>query len=230
MTGDDGPLESMRILLTAFGPFGEHAANASLEAARRVASEGLPGAEIEVLELPVAAGAADEAVLEALARFRPDAVVMTGLNEHAETVRPERVAINVDDFRIPDSAGGQPCDRPVVEGGPAAYFSTLPLRRMLAALEAAGVPAELSNSAGTYVCNHVFYAVRHHIESAGVGCSAGFVHVPQMREAAPADKPSMPLDDIVRGLRAVITAVMDPGSPGGRAPSPKRSSRRQPGR
>ena len=197
----------MRILLTAFEPFGEHAANASLEASARVAAEGVAGVELHLLVLPVVRGAADVALFDALDRVRPDALVMTGINEHAASIRPERVAINVDDFRIPDNAGYKACDEPVVDDGPAAYFSTLPLPPIMAELEREELQAELSNTAGTYICNHVFYAARHRIEIAGLACRAGFVHLPQMREAAAEDKPSLPLDDIVRGLRAVVAAV-----------------------
>lgn len=197
----------MKVLLTAFGPFGAHSVNGSLEAARRLAAEGVHGVDLEVVELPVARGAADRALLEALERVRPDALVMTGINERASAIQAERVAINVDDFRIPDNAGEQPCDEPVVDGGPPAYFSTLPVRRIVSALGREGVPAELSNSAGTYLCNHVFYLARHAIEAEGAPCAAGFVHVPQMREAASPDAPSLPLETIVSGLRIVVAEV-----------------------
>ena len=117
---------------------------------------------------------------------------------------PERVAINVDDARIPDNAGQQPVDAPIVPGGPAAYFATVPVKDMVRAIREAGVPSELSNSAGTYVCNHLLYCVLHH---AGPGVRAGFIHVPCIPEqTAGTDRPSLPLAQLVAALEAAVAA------------------------
>jgi len=119
-------------------------------------------------------------------------------------VTPERVAINVDDARIPDNAGQQPVDAPIVPGGPAAYFATVPVKDMVRAIQEAGVPSELSNSAGTYVCNHLLYCVLHH---AGPGVRAGFIHVPCIPEQTEGtDRPSLPLAQLVTALEAAVSA------------------------
>ena len=197
----------MRVLLTAFGPFGEHEVNASIVAARRVAAEGMPGLEVEVVELPVARDDADAMLLESLTATRPDALVMLGINERSSEIHVERIAINVDDYRIPDNRGAQPRDSAIVEDGPAAYFSTLPVRAMVDNLQAAGIDACVSNSAGTYLCNHVFYLALHQLGVEETPCRAGFVHVPQMSGAAAPDAPSMPLDEIVAGVKSILSTV-----------------------
>ncbi|CAH0327446.1 Pyrrolidone-carboxylate peptidase [Microbacterium sp. Bi128] len=152
--------------------------------------------------------AADERLRALIATHQPDVVIAVGLAGGRATLTPERVAINLADARIADNAGAQPLDRPVVAGGPAAYFATLPVKAMAAALTDAGLPASVSHSAGTFVCNHVMYAALHATADAPE-VRAGFVHVPYAREDAPADVPSLPLDDIVRGLEIAIRAAVD---------------------
>ena len=161
--------------------------------------------------LPVVCREAANRLLEAVERERPDAVVMLGIAAKRDKITPERLAVNVDDYRIPDNAGNQPCDEPIVPDAPAAYFSTLPIRRMVEAIAAAEVPAEISNTAGTYLCNHVFYALLHHTAERRVDCRAGFVHIPQMAEAAAEGAPSLPLEALVRGVRAALETLVPPG-------------------
>jgi pyroglutamyl-peptidase len=197
----------MRILLSSFEPFGEHAVNASAEVARRLAASGVAGAELTVVELPVVRGESARALVEAFERVRPDAAVVLGIAEKRGAITPERVAINVDDYRIPDNAGNAPVDEPVVLGGPAAYFSTLPVKAIVRVLTAADIPAEVSNSAGTYLCNHVFYALLHHVAESGAASRVGFVHIPQMREAGEEGLPSLPLDVLVRGVTLTLETV-----------------------
>lgn len=199
----------MRILVSSFEPFGKHAVNASSEVARVISASGVAGAEIVTVELPVVRYVAAERLVETLERVRPDALVMLGIADKRAEITPERVAINVDDYRIPDNAGNQPVDEAIVEGGPAAYLATLPLKPIVAALEAAEIPVSLSNTAGTYICNHVTYAVLRHIERTGAATRAGFLHIPQMREAAEPDAPSLPLETLVRGVRVALEAVSD---------------------
>jgi pyroglutamyl-peptidase len=197
-----------RLLVSSFGPFGPHKINASAEVARRLWEEGVEGADLVTVELPTVRYRAAELLVEAFDRVRPDALVMLGIAEKRDKITPERVAINLDDYRIPDNAGNQPHDEPVVAGAPAAYFATLPVKRMVGALAAAGIPAEVSHTAGTFICNHVSYALLHYIERTGVPCRAGFVHIPQMREAAPENPATMPFADLVRGVAiAVRTAT-----------------------
>ena len=189
-----------RLLVSSFGPFGEHASNVSADVARRLWEEGVEGADLVTVELPVVRYEAVERLAEAFARVRPDVLVMLGLAGKRDKITPERVAINLDDYRIPDNAGNQPHDEPVVAGAPAAYFSTRPVKQIVGAMTAAGIPAELSNTAGTYVCNHVSYALLHHIERTGAPCRAGFIHLP----------PALPLATLVRGVSIAIEVTLQP--------------------
>ena len=129
------------------------------------------------MELPCVFGDSARVLAEALERFRPELVLCAGQAGGRARISLERVAINCDDARIPDNAGNQPVDEPVVQGGPAAYFTSLPVKAALAALTAEQIPAEVSQSAGTYVCNHVFYALMHALRLRP-GTRGGFVHVP----------------------------------------------------
>lgn len=196
------------ILLTGFEPFAEDATNPSGDAVRRVADR-WDGPETLLTEvLPVVFAAAAERLRALIDAHRPDVVIAVGLAGGRAAVTPERVAINLADARIPDNAGAQPLDRPVVEDGPAAYFATLPVKAIAAALTDAGVPAAVSHSAGTFVCNHVMYAALH--ATAGTPeVHAGFVHVPYASEHAPDGAPSLALDDIARGLEIAVRVALD---------------------
>jgi pyroglutamyl-peptidase len=201
----------MRILLSAFEPFGTHAINASAEVARRIAAGRVRGATVRTVVLPVVRFEAARVLFDAFDAFRPRAVVMLGIAENRGSVTPERIAVNVDDYRLPDNGGNAPVDESIAEDGPVAYLSTLPVRAMTAALAGAGVPASLSNSAGTYLCNHIFYAMMHRLATTDSKAIAGFVHIPQMSEAygnedgAP---PALPLDTLVRAVRITLDAVV----------------------
>lgn len=196
------------ILLTGFEPFAGDAANPSGDAVRRVAAR-WDGPETLVTEvLPVVFAAADGRLRALIAAHRPDVVIAVGLAGGRAAVTPERVAINLADARIPDNAGVQPLDRPVVEDGPAAYFATLPVKAIAAALTDAGVPSAVSHSAGTFVCNHVMYAALHATADTPE-VRAGFVHVPYASEDALDGAPSLPLDDIARGLEIAVRVALD---------------------
>lgn len=194
------------ILLTGFEPFGGDAANPSIEAAR-LAGDLLrgEGQDVDVVQLPCVFGTAGEQLRQAIRRSQPELVLCTGLAGGRAGLSLERVAINLDDARIPDNAGAQPIDEEVVAGAPAAFFSTLPIKAALHALTEAGIPASISQSAGTYVCNHVFYVLMHEL-SAYSRARGGFVHVPY--ETAQLAKfslrPSMDLHRMAEGL-AVVT-------------------------
>ena len=157
-----------RILLTGFLPFGGESVNPSLEAVRSIQVE-FPNVELIRLEVPTIFGEAERMVIEQVSFCRPHAVLCTGLASGRTDVSIERVAINVDDARIPDTAGQQPLDVPIQPHGPAAYFSTLPIKSIAQAILSAGVPVEISNTAGTYVCNHLMYQVLHAPLSCGKG-------------------------------------------------------------
>ena len=196
-----------KVLLTGFEPFGGDALNPSWLAAQALHGRRIAGHRVVAAQLPTVFGASLERLDALLHRHRPALVVCLGLAAGRAALSLERVAINVQDARMPDNAGAEPVDAPVVPGGPAAYFSTLPIKAMRAAAQAAGVPAEVSQTAGTFVCNHVFYGLMHRLatEPALAGARGGFVHVPLLPEQG---TPGLALEDQVKGLRAAIAAAL----------------------
>ncbi|MDH4765362.1 pyroglutamyl-peptidase [Pseudomonas oryzihabitans] len=197
----------MTLLLTGFAPFGGEALNPSWEAVRRLDGECLGDLPVVAAQLPTAFGAALRVLDELLDRHRPTLVVAVGQAGGRAELSLERIAINVDDARIPDNAGRQPIDEPVVAGGPAAYFSTLPIKAMTRVLRDAGIPAAVSQTAGTFVCNHVFYGLQHRLQGSGV--RGGFIHIPYLpaQAAHQHGAPSMALETLVAGLRLALTCA-----------------------
>lgn len=198
----------MKILVTAFDPFGGETVNPAQQAVERLENR-IGEHEVCKLIIPTVFGKAADLVIEKMEKLRPDAVVCVGQAGGRKAVTPERVAINVMDAGIADNEGNRPVDEPVVPGGPAAYFSTLPVKKMVNAIKEAGLPAEISNSAGTFVCNSLLYAVLHHAETKMPGIRAVFVHVPYIPEQVEGKKQAfaMPLDDIVRALTAAVACL-----------------------
>ena len=194
-----------RILLTGFDPFGGEPINPSWEAVRSLHGQRLGGHRIVARQLPTEFAASLRVLKAALREVAPAIVLGVGQAGGRHQLSIERVAINVQDARIPDNAGAQPLDEPVIAGGPAAYFSTLPIKAMLAALHAQGLPAEISNSAGTYVCNHIAYAMLH-LAAKRRGVRAGFIHIPFLPEQAARrhGAASMALADVERALRIAL--------------------------
>ncbi|GGY15122.1 pyroglutamyl-peptidase I [Streptomyces minutiscleroticus] len=197
-----------RVLITGFAPFGGESVNPSWQAASLVAAEPPAGLTVTAAELPCVFGEAIPALREAVLASTPDLVLCMGQAGGRPGVTVERVGVNVDDARIPDNAGNQPIDEPVVPGGPAAYFSTLPVKACVAAMREAGVPAAVSNTAGTFVCNHVAYGLGHLIATEFPHVRGGFVHVPWAPEqvtdgTAPALEPAT----VARGVRALLLAA-----------------------
>ncbi len=192
------------LLITGFAPFGGEKTNPSWEAVRRL-PDVVGDYRLVRLCLPVVFGEAFAALRAAAETCSPDAVLCIGQAGGRDAITPEFVGINLRHARIPDNAGNQPLDAPVVEGGPAAYFATVPARAMVAAIAAAGVAAKPSYSAGTFVCNDLLYTALHHF--AGTPTRAGFIHVPFLPEQAKDGVPSMPLESMVRGLTAAISAL-----------------------
>ena len=197
------------VLVTGFEPFGGDPVNPSWEVCERLPAS-IGGTRVEVCRVPCEFRRAIEVVAEAIERHRPSLVVSLGLAAGRTHVGVERVAINVDDARIADNAGAQPVDQPIAAGGPPAYFSTLPAKAMVAAMRRAGVPAEVSNSAGTFVCNHLMYGVLHFLAASGRRARAGFIHVPSSEEMVPDKRgaPSMSVATMVRGIEAAIEAAL----------------------
>lgn len=198
------------ILLTGFEPFGGESTNPSWSAARAAAgllrAEGL---DVHAVELPCVFGEAIRVLEAALERYRPEVVVCAGQAGGRPRISLERIAINCDDARIPDNAGNAPVDQPVVTGGPAAYFSTLPVKAALAALNVAEIPAEVSQTAGTYVCNHLFYGLMHALRLRP-GTRGGFVHVPYEPNQLPpgSTHPSLPLEQLTEALAVVVRSTL----------------------
>lgn len=200
-------MKSTKILLTGFTPFGGESINPALEAVMRVKTSD-SAVEIIPLEVPTVFSRSAETVIAAIEKHRPDAVICVGQAGGRSTVTPERVAINLDDARIPDNEGAQPVDVPIAPEAPAAYFSTLPIKAIVQAIRTSGIPAEISNSAGTYVCNHLMYSVLHYAAQMRPELRIGFIHVPYIPEqTAGKDAPSLPLEDIVRALEAAVGTV-----------------------
>ncbi|MFH9350020.1 pyroglutamyl-peptidase I [Kitasatospora sp. NPDC017646] len=197
-----------RVLLTGFEPFDGADVNPSWEVARRVADTPPEGLSVTAVRLSCVFGQAAEELRTAVREFTPDLVVCLGQAAGRPDITVERVAINVDDARIPDNAGRQPVDQPVVPDGPAAYFSTLPVKACVAAAREAGVPASLSHTAGTFVCNHVFYALMHLLATQHPSARGGFVHIPALPEQVlDGSKPSLPADSVAHALRALLAAA-----------------------
>ncbi|HET9403546.1 MAG TPA: pyroglutamyl-peptidase I [Burkholderiales bacterium] len=196
----------MKVLVTGFSPFGGGQINASWEAVRRLPRR-IEAMEIVTAELPTSFARALPALEAAIARASPELVLCVGQAGDRGALCVERVAVNLQDARIPDNDGAQPVDAPIVAGGPAAYLATLPVRAAVAALRAADLPAQLSMSAGTFVCNHAFYGLMRLAAAARPAFRGGFLHVPCLPGQAEPGAPSMPLEDIVRGIGVVLEAA-----------------------
>lgn len=198
----------MKLLLTAFDPFGKDTVNPALEAMHAVRSEHLQ-AELIRMEVPTVFGTAARLVNEAILYHKPDAVVALGQAGGRSAVTVERVAINISDANLADNAGDRPTDVPVRDGGPAAYFSTLPIKAIVTAIREAGIPAEVSNSAGTFVCNHLMYSILDGLANQKHGAIGGFIHVPYMpaQTVGRSHLASMSLVDITRSIEIALAVV-----------------------
>ncbi|MCG2586074.1 pyroglutamyl-peptidase I [Massilia sp. TS11] len=198
------------VLLTGFEPFDREPINPSWEAVRALDGRQIGGARVVARQLPCVFGAAITQLEAALRELQPALVLCVGQAGGRVDLSLERVAINIDDARIADNAGAQPIDAPIVAGGPAAYFSTLPIKAMVADLRAAGLPASVSQTAGTFVCNHVFYGLQHALATSGLAARGGFLHIPYLPEQA-ARHPgaaSMSLSDLIRGIELAVASAL----------------------
>lgn len=200
------------VLVTGFEPFAGDTLNPSGEIARALDGTEVKSVRVVGRVLPCAFRECERAMADLLGKHRPEAVICLGLAGGRDGIHVERVAINVDDARIPDNAGIQPIDTPVVESGPAAYWSTLPLKAIVASLRNEGVVAVVSQTAGTFVCNHLFYFLMHTLASnrKSRAIRAGFVHVPWLPEqpAARIGQPSMALPAQIAAVRTLIATTL----------------------
>ena len=199
----------MKLLLTAFDPFGGDAINPALEAVKLVADK-IGRFDIVKLEVPTVFRKSIDTVAKAIEEEKPDVVLCIGQAGGRFEITPERVAINVDDARIKDNEGNQPIDTKIFEDGENAYFTTLPIKAMVEAIREANLPAAVSNTAGTFVCNHLMYGVLYTLAKKYPHIKGGFTHVPfipeQVERRTPV-APYMALEDIKRGLEAAIAAI-----------------------
>jgi pyroglutamyl-peptidase len=199
------------VLLTGFEPFEQEPINPSWEAVRALDGERVGDATIVARQLPCVFGKAIDAMAALVAEVRPDVVIAVGQAGGRTEMSIERVAINVDDARIADNAGAQPIDVTIAPDGPAAYFSSLPIKAIVRDMRAAGVPAMVSQTAGTFVCNHVFYGLMHTLAQRGVAAArGGFIHIPYLPEQAARHPgaPSLALDTLIAGLRVAIATTL----------------------
>ena len=189
----------MKVLITGFDAFGRANTNPAWQAVQSLSSS-IANAEIIKLQLPTVFGKANDILETALGEHTPDIVILVGVADNRSKIGLERVAINLDDARIQDNEGNQPIDESICAGGETAYFSTLPIKAITVALKEAGIPAHVSNSAGTFVCNHALYSLLHLAKKEYPTLRGGFIHIPNLS--------AMPLETVTRALEiAVSTAV-----------------------
>ena len=204
----------MNLLLTGFEPFGGDAVNPSEQVARSLDGRTINSVTVHSEVLPVESGRGPAALIQAIQRIRPDAALCLGVAVGRAALSVERVALNLLDYRIPDNSGVQTRDQPILPNGPAAYFATLPVRRICEAIQSAGVPVELSLSAGSFLCNQVFYETLHYLASNRLAIPAGFIHLPALPEQAAAKDggktPSMSLETVLKGIVAAIEVMGNP--------------------
>lgn len=199
----------MKIMVTGFDPFGGDKINPSWEAVQAL-PEHIGQIQVQKCRIPTEFEGAVRRIREKMDEIQPDAVLCLGLYGGCPSIRVERVAINLQDARIPDNAGAQPQDKPVRPEGPDAYFSTIPTRKFVEAMTSRGIPAVLSYSAGTYVCNTLLYAVLDHCARQGLRIPCGFLHIPcspEMASAMGGNTPSMDTGTVVRALTIAMECL-----------------------
>ncbi|EOA8958747.1 pyroglutamyl-peptidase I [Vibrio harveyi] len=197
-----------KILICGFEPFGGESINPALEAVRQLKNETLVGGEIITCSVPVVRYDSINEVVRNIENHHPDYVITIGQAAGRTAITPERIAINIDDFRIPDNAGNQPIDEYIIDQGPDAYFTSLPIKAILKSLQQEAIPCQISNTAGTFVCNHLFYGLQHYLRDKQI--RHGFVHIPLLPEQDPIGQyATMSLTDIVKGLKILAQTTLD---------------------
>ena len=201
-------MSSTKVLVTGFEPFGGATLNPSQLLVERLANETLPGVELYTLVLPVEFEKSAINLLAAIKSIDPEVVISFGQAEGRSAITPERIAINLDDARIADNGGDQRQNQPILKTGADGYFSTLPVEKMVSELTQIGVPSALSLSAGSFVCNHIFYLMQHELRETKI--KSGFVHLPLVPEQSAQfpNQPTMSLNEMVRGAKAVILSTL----------------------
>ncbi|WP_419880672.1 pyroglutamyl-peptidase I [Peribacillus sp. B-H-3] len=194
------------VLVTGFDPFGGEQVNPALESVKKLKGITISDHEIKVKEIPTVFHKSIDHLKEAIRESDPAIVICVGQAGGRHDLSIERVAINVDDARIPDNDQNQPIDKEVIKGGPVGYLSTLPIKAIVKEMNAQGIPASVSQSAGTFVCNHLFYGLMHELHSLPKNIRGGFIHIPYLPEQAigKGSQPSMSVETIVKGLKIAI--------------------------
>ena len=195
-----------KLLITGFEPFGGESVNPSWEAVCRLPDQ-IAQYELTKLQIPTVFGLAAQTVLDAAYSLQPDVILCIGQAGGRDKVTPEVIGINLRECTIADNAGNRPVNVPVVENGPAAYFSTVPVREIVSAMEEKGFPSKLSYSAGAFVCNDVLYSLLHHYQ--GTRTRVGFIHVPFLPQQAKGECFGLPLEQTVKALCAAVEALGD---------------------
>ena len=199
----------MKILVTGFNPFGNQPVNPAIEVVERLPDQ-IGGNQVIKLEIPTEFKRSAEAVYQAIKENHPDYVLNVGQAGGRQGITPERIAINLDDGRIPDNSGYQPVNQPIVKGGQTAYFAELPVKAMVKAIRNIGLPSRLSTTAGTYVCNHIMYSVQYMRATKFPYINAGFIHIPLLPSQAKgklSGKPSLTMKQDVKGLMVAIKTI-----------------------
>lgn len=196
----------MKILVTGFNPFGEEKVNPAFEVIKKLENN-IAGAQIVKLEVPTVFGKSIETTVKEIEKEKPDYVLSIGQAGGRFGITVERVAINMDDARIQDNEGNQPIDVPIDSRGQSSYFATIPVKAIVAAIKKEKIPAAVSDSAGTFVCNHIMYGVLNYISRNKPCMKAGFIHIPFLPEQV-IDKPNVPSMSIENSLKAIETAII----------------------
>lgn len=198
----------MKILVTGFDPFGGEKINPAIESVKLL-PETINGAEIIKLEIPTVVRKSLAKIKDAIEKYNPDVILSIGQAGGRYDLSVERVGINVDDCRIPDNEGNQPIDEVIYPDGASAYFATVPVKAMVQSIRDAGIPASVSNTAGTFICNHVLYGVAYEVAKNYKDKKSGFIHIPFLPEQVvnKPNMPSMPAETIKKGLIAAIEAI-----------------------
>lgn len=199
-----------KILLTGFDPFEGEVTNPSWEAVRLFDGKEIMGFTIVARQIPTVFGRSLQLLKDLIQQENPSAVLCIGQAGGRPDITVERVAINIDDARIPDNEAQQPIDQPIVEGGPVAYWSTLPIKEIVGALRSAGIPASVSNTAGTFVCNHIFYGLRHYLSENSRDVPGGFIHIPYLPEqgVSKLGQPTMSKETVIKAIDIALESTI----------------------
>ncbi|WP_144553977.1 pyroglutamyl-peptidase I [Peribacillus simplex] len=198
-----------KVLLTGFEPFGGERVNPSWEAVKQLHGEVIEDVTLVAEQIPTVFGKSVAVMEQLIQQHNPDIVICVGQAGGRLHITPERVAINMDDARIPDNQGNQPIDEPITDNGPVAYWSTIPIKRIVENMKESNIPASVSHTAGTFVCNHIFYGLMDYITRTSSSIRGGFIHIPFIPEQTiNKEAPSLSLETIVKGIKiAAVTAA-----------------------